>query len=816
MRKKRSIISIGIIFSLILTGCSGKTEVPELIEPVVNNQSFRPVERGDVGNMVVKLADVVPEEYCHFMKLSTRISEICVDVGQYVEEGTVLAVTDMTEQKETLEQKTAELTLQNTLSANNEKIYQEQLKELNLEKEACRAQEDKSGVKDYDTQIAIAKENERYDQLLAKHNQTVLQEEIDELKEGIEEGTIKARHAGYVTYVKDLSETDTVNSMENVVIISDYNELHLELEDNLISDFYRKEISRYDRIYMEIGETKYTVKPFDYTNAQMLAIQSAELYPRIRLEAEGVTSVIQSGDKVPVYFTKDQKQNVLKIGTDSLYNEGDTYFVYVQNGEKKEKREIQIGYMNDLYVEVTDGLEEGEWVFYSSEAIMPDAYENYAVEKQVYSMETNETGLRGQIAYTKLYVYTQSEAATVEALNFAEGDTVAKGDLLCVLDLETGSAKLREQQQAISNLEADYTKSKKEYDTQIAGLEKQIKQLNKEKASNSRTMESSAGSKKETEILHIGEMVEKEPETTESEALTEDKNEQGTKQETVAEDGTGQNTESNSGQNTGDEADTENGDDKEPQEDAVSAEQLICEKNILIYQRDNLTAQYVYDSQILQMEYDKLAAGNNGHGKVEVYANQDGILKNVSIYEGKEINPEKDVNLFQICDVTSRKLMVNTKEDYAGAGNEVTFYLEDDKTQPFTAEIIGNSAVADKVYLSGEDGKIYVTQSCSSQEGNRVYIAVEDSQSEEMLKNAEVFYSKARLQNAVVLPSTMVNKEVNKWKPNVTLYYVWRVVDDVLVKQYVTTDESLNTLTETCILDGLSEGDIVAEQIVEK
>lgn len=316
------------------------------------------------------------------------------------------------------------------------------------------------------------------------------------------------------------------------------------------------------------------------------------------------------------------------------------------------------------------------------------------------------------------------------------------------------------------------------------------------------------------------ETTESEPtedtKTTESEALTGDKDEQGTKQDTTAEDGTGQNTESNSGQNTGDGADTENGDDKEPQEDAVSAEQLICEKNILIYQRDNLTAQYVYDSQILQMEYDKLAEGNDGHGKVEVYANQDGILRNVNIYEGKEMNPEKDVNLFQICDVTSRKLMVNTKEDYAGAGNEVTLYPKDNKTQSFTAEIIGNSAVADKVYLSGEDGKIYVTQSRSSQEGNRVYIAVEDSQSEEMLKNAEVFYSKARLQNAVVLPGTMVSKEVNKWKPDVTLYYVWRVVDDVLIKQYVTTDESLNTLTETCILDGLSEGDIVAEQIVEK
>lgn len=833
MSKKQSIISIGILFSLIVTGCSGETETPELIEPVVNNQSFRPVERGDVGNTVVKLADVVPEEYCHFMKQSTRILEISVDIGEYVEEGTILATTDMTEIKETLEQKNAELSLQNTLSANKEKIFREQQRELNLKKEACREQGDKSGVKEYDTQIAIAKENERYDQLLAKHNQTVLQEEIVELKEGMEEGTIKARHAGYVTYVKDLSETDTVDSMENVVIISDYNELHLELADNLFSDFYRKDISRYDQIYTEIGGTKYTVNPFDYTNAQMLAIQSAERYPRIRLEVEDVTSGMQPGDKLPVYFSQNQKQNVLKIGTDSLYNEGDNYFVYVQNGEKKEKREIQIGYKNDLYVEVTGGLKEGEWVFYSSDAIMPDAYEDYAVKKQVYSMETDELGLRGQIAYTKLYAYTQSETATVEALYFAQGDTITKGDLLCVLDTETGSAKLKEQQQAIRNLKADYTKSKKEYDAQIVGLEKQIKQLKKEKTTDNRTTKSSVGSKNKAEVLQTGmaaveqnmttvdtTQVETEvPEITEepktTEALTED-NTQSTEQAVTTEDEAVQNTEQETGQNMGEEADTENDNDREPQEAVESVEQLICEKNILTYERDNLTAQYVYDSQILQMEYDKLAEKNDGHGKVEIYARQNGVLGNVSIYEGKEIHPEKDGNLFQIYDIDSRKLMVNTKEDYVGAGNEVTFYVGGDKTQQYTGNIIGNSAVADKVYLSSENDKIYVTQSNSVAEGNKVYIAVEDSKLKETAENAEVFYSKVRLQNTVVLPSTMVNKEVNKWKSNVTFYYVWKVVDDVLVKQYVTTDESLNTLTETCILDGLSEGDIVAKQVVEK
>ena len=68
----------------------------------------------------------------------------------------------------------------------------------------------------------------------------------------------------------------------------------------------------------------------------------------------------------------------------------------------------------------------------------------------------------------------------------------------------------------------------------------------------------------------------------------------------------------------------------------------------------------------------------------------------------------------------------------------------------------------------------------------------------------------------IVLPNELVIREVDKKNKNETDYYVWKVVDGVLVKQYITMEESLNYGADICVLSGLSDGDIVAKQSIEK
>ncbi len=839
-RKRKKCTAWLLAFILLLTGCTGsKDEIPELIVPVVNNQSYRPVEYGRVGRLQIKIANVVPEEYCHFTKTPTQISEIKVDIGEHVEEGAVLAVVDIEEFQSEIDNKKAEITLKKNVKEYRDRICQEELEEQEFKKKACKEADDKKGEKECETQIHIIKENRRYNQLLFEHQVKMLNEEIEELNEYIEDGTIKARHSGYVSYIKDLSETSNIGSMENIVIVSDYDTLHIELEEDMSTPFYDTWMDTYDEVYTVIGGKEYAVEPYAYTNKELIAIQGAAAYPKIRFEMKGNTDKIHAGDKIPVYFASGAEKEVLKIGTDSLYHDGDQDFVYVKSGEDKERRDVKIGQMNMTDAEVISGLEEGEWVFYSSNAAIPEEYEEYTVKTEEYSPKKNDRELNYQYTYTKVYAYTQDVSALVESINLKSGAAVQKGDLVCVLDTGAGSAKIKEAENALGSLKMDYDKNQEEYKNQIKSLEKQIKQKEKQKNKKLKSKEADDEGKEtlnkadaqesavvgraeitergtqlpDEEVKTTGEQISEElpktsqePEAGEQEAGTGLEGETGTTENGVSQEGT---TEKDTTQEK-----TEQPDSEEPY--AYEAEQMECQKNILVYEKGILEAQYQYDRLLLQKEYEKVAEGNDGHGKINIYAKHSGVIGNMNIYEGKQIHPEEDSNLFQICDETSLKLIIDTGKDIIGVGNEVEFIYKSDDQKRYMGMVRGNSAMMEKFYLSEVGEKVYVTNSLSEEGRNKAYIVIDDQEFYDNQEGCNLSYTNARIQNAVVLPVDMVNSEIRKKDNNTEYYYVWKVVDGVLVKQYIKTDEALMTAANVCVLDGVKEGDVLAKQKVKE
>ena len=72
--------------------------------------------------------------------------------------------------------------------------------------------------------------------------------------------------------------------MENIVIVSDYDTLHIELEEDMSTPFYDTWMETYDEIYTVIGGKEYAVESYAYSNKELIAIQSAAAYPKIRLE----------------------------------------------------------------------------------------------------------------------------------------------------------------------------------------------------------------------------------------------------------------------------------------------------------------------------------------------------------------------------------------------------------------------------------------------------------------------------------------------------------------------------------------------------
>lgn len=825
-----------LIFVLGLTGCSSsKRDIPKLLTPVANNQSFRPVGYGRIGKSTIKIANVVPESYCHFFRTAATISELKVDLGEYVKEGTVLASVDVSKYQMEIDKRNAEITYNEKVKTNKLLMYGQQKKEQLSKKKQAQENGDTKAVKNCETQLKVIEENIRYDEMLCSHQVKMLNEEIKEYREYVEDGTIKARHAGYVTYIKDLSETNEVESMENIVIVSDYDTQYLELEDDISSPFYEVNMETFSRMYASVNGKEVEVKPFEYTKEQLIAVQSANAYPNIRLSLKGGNAKVQVGDKVPVYFVGGTGKEVLKIGQDSLYEDGDKYFVYVKTEDGKEKREIEIGTRDTTDVEVVKGLKEGEWVFYSSNTSIPEAYEEYPVKLQEYSSQVVDRELKYQHAYTKVYTYTQSAEATVESINVAKGDAVKKGDLIAMLDTGEGSAKVLEAANSISDLEIDYDKNKEEYDNQIDDLEKQIKQMKKKIAADKKKLEAAKEKEETTKTdvqksnilessLSQNEIIENENAISQGSSTVENETEKGiteesatesnTTKESLVEDSTTENTETNKGTDL--DSSEKQSEQTEESTSSYELEQLEYQKNIIVYQKEILAAEYNYNKALLQIDYNEIAKNNDGSGKVKLYAQQDGVVGNLNIYEGKTVDPEKDTELFQIFDESSMKLVIDTGNDFVGVGNIVTFTYKTDKAKEYKGKVVGNSAIEGKVYLSEVNGKMYTTTCASASDRNRAYIAVDDKEFYENEEGCNVAYSSATMQNAVVLPTIMVSSEVNKKDKNEVYYFVWKVVEGTLVKQYVKVEDTLMTSTDTCILEGLKDGDVLANQKVNE
>lgn len=786
MRRKQMVYIMLCV--VLLSGCGTKQEIPKLVNPVVNNESFRPVEYGSVSKMEIQIADVLPEEYCHFATRASALDEICVDLGQYVEEGDVLAIIDTSDIQMELSIKQTELDFRRKNYSYQEKIYKEQKQIEKYKRQDFETIKDEKSAKNCDTAMDVLDESKRYDKLLCEHQITILEEEIAKLQKDAENGVIRATHSGYVTYVKNLEETNLVHAYENVVIVSDYEQLHLELTEDISSRFYTHYIGDvYNQIYANVKGKQCDVKVYEYSNRELVAMQSADRFSRIRLEVDNLKEDASVGDKILVYFTNSNKEYVLRVGKDSLYSDGKEHFVYVKKEKGKEKRQIVIGYQGQAYVEVTDGLQEGEWVYYSSSSIIPEQYEMYAVERRDYTPTNGDITLKGSLSYTKKNPYIFDKDAMVKKVCFAEGDEVKKGDLLCVLDTRTGNAKLKEMKQNITNLTQDYKSNVKSLDKQIKDLMKEI----------------DAEANKIDKIKEKQQSVNQKQEDTDGMVAEEDASvEEPSSEEEVPI------KEANQEELSNDERIT------------TIVQQLQCQKTILQYEKKKMEAQYEYDYELLQQEYEKMLEMNSGQGTLEIYAEQDGVLCNLNIYEDKEWKGEEGTILFQVCDVNSKKLLVNTKTDCVGIGNSISVRKKDGMNSHITGIVVGN-AISSKTYIAMKEEKVYITYNDCLDGENKVYVSLQDVSMDEEIWRKEVVgnqvtYSLANLKEVVVIPDTMLHEELDPFLTDDKQYYVWKIVDDILVKQYVQVETAFGTSNQVCVLDGLEEGDILAKPIVNE
>ncbi len=461
-KPKKIILVLIILLSLLLSGCEATRPVPELESPVQESFSLRPVERRNIGKMQVVVGNVVPTEYCHYFKKITAISDFKCDIGEYVTEGQVLAVADIEKLTNELEEKQAEKQLYINRHTVNKPAFDIKMDILKLEREELLNQHDYIGYEDMRVQIEAEEENHEYDEKLYLYMIDRYDREIEEIQKQISEGSLIAKKSGYVTYIKDTSKNNVANINEAVVIVADFEDTYIEIPSLTLFNNVYKDYT-YKAAMIDGIETP--IEAYDYTPEEVAFAKATENYPNVRYKVSDGRK-LSAGETIPLIFRLSSNQNILTVGLDSVETDEMGQYVYVSTGDNTlEKRYFEYGASDDHYVEVIDGLEEGEQVYYKQEVAAPVSYKEYTVKREGYTQEAEAKNFKTAQVINKAFL--APVGGLVTGILKDTGVEVKKGETILIIDSNSGSAVINDYDNKIEHLTVDYMKNTADIERQI-------------------------------------------------------------------------------------------------------------------------------------------------------------------------------------------------------------------------------------------------------------------------------------------------------------------------------------------------------------
>ena len=768
--KIRNILSIkklavlGICVSFLAGGCGKMTEssIPKLEEPVALNEAYRPVEYAAIGSVQVLMATAVPRDYCNYYSANVNISQIYVEPGDTVNAGDVLAVCDVDEAKKQLQECRAALAHENETYEISAQISDTQIRlwesqaagqdnnepdqsdgtaddtheadaDTNIDEYAAvtgefsteQTEKNESTDEDYNTQIATEQENQRYDKQLHEYRVQKINEQMASYQQIVDDGMLKAAHSGLVTYTKKLTEGRSAAAYENIVIVSDTDDLVLDIKDTAINEY---KYSDYDKKYVIVDGEKYDVTESQYTSEVLVLSKINNRYPDVCVESRE-KPFLTAGQMYPVYFEKTKADHTLVVGKDSIYKDGDTRYVYVKNDEGgREKRIITTGESDENYTQVTEGLKEGELVYYNSTDQVPTKYSKYTVTRSDFDIANYG------VQYSRSDAGTITETCDYEgqivSVNVKQDDTVEKGMLLYVVDTGEGKAAITEAKNAIDSENESYAQKLADYDKQVK-------------------------------------------------VLYEENNRQDEKPDT-----------------------------------ADDEQQLKLNLQLLDLQKKLAGADHTYQLSRLQSAYDSISAGNDGKGNISVYAKNDGKVSKVSVKAGD--NVEEGADILQITGNSTDVLLVQVKDsnsykvctdNIADVGERVSLELDGTTSYGSCIGFAGYGREAQKGYINQDDKGVHITGNTDSGYGNAAfYIKLDNGIPDDLTRASAVKFSYVSFKKVVVVPTSIIHKQVNPMDKDDISYYVWKIDGDSVVKQPVILSDYTSG-SNTLVLYGIDEGD---------
>ncbi len=386
-RKRRQFLRIGIIavvivaaFAFLFVSLRKGVKRSDIV--------LSKVERGSIETSVSASGKVVPafEEIIN-SPIATRIVEVYCMSGDSVMEGTPLlrldlqsAETELNKLSDEMQMKRLDMeqTRLNISTYLHNLEMQIKVKEMSVNRLAAEVQNERrldslgSGTGDKVREAELAYNTGRLElqqlrQQLVNERQvkdaeykskqlevSIFEKNMGEMNRTLEDARIKSPRAATLTYInKEIGSQ--IAQGQKLAVVSDLSHFSVDAE---IADSYGERVSVGAPANIRIGKEMLTgtvsnVTPLSTNGVISFTVKlERDDYPRLR-----------SGLKTDVYVMCDIKDDILRIRNGSYYMGPGMYELFVVDGDDElVKRKVRLGDSNYEYVEVVEGLKEGDSV----------------------------------------------------------------------------------------------------------------------------------------------------------------------------------------------------------------------------------------------------------------------------------------------------------------------------------------------------------------------------------------------------------------------------------------------------------------------
>lgn len=373
----KRIIAIALL-ALLLTGCAKVPEptgtAPSLIVPGLTPPEIVEVTVGTFSDYYALPATVVPYTQGLSFSISGKIGKVHVYPGKAVEAGELLAELEHSSLSGRIETLEADIANVKTVADYTDRMARLEIDILHVELSQLEDQlatAEGADIPHLKQQIALKKNDIaqaqadlRQEQAMREAKLAPKQAELAQLREELKLHFLYAPYSGRIAYDIALPVGYPVAQSAPVIALSDESRMVLDI----LGGLFDYDEANVHSIYVRIGSTDYQFRQIPPTEQELLYAAQNDTSPNTYFEilgSEEDLAKLEFGQYGNVCFTNIYQENALMIPLKALIEgvQFGQYYVDVDENGQRVRRSVEIGGSNGLYAWVTEGLEEGAYVY---------------------------------------------------------------------------------------------------------------------------------------------------------------------------------------------------------------------------------------------------------------------------------------------------------------------------------------------------------------------------------------------------------------------------------------------------------------------